>query len=653
MDTLLLILRVGLAVVFSVAGIAKLLDLPGSRKTVADFGVPRRFAAGAGLALPLTELVIAFLLLPASTAWWGSLGALVLLLTFIAAISITLSRGRAPDCHCFGQLHSEPAGPATLVRNGVLTACAGLLLIAGPSAAGASLADPVRRLSSIDGTLLIGELLLFGLVAILGWAVVQMMAQNGRILARLETDDDMIAAGGSVADVTASSRATHALPSLGVGAVAPDFTLPDLEGNSVTLAQLRAEHSRILLLFTDPGCGPCRAILPLVKQWQADAGRRLHIEVISRGDRAVNEERARAYSLSRVLLQADREVSRAYATGGTPAAVLIESDGTIGIPVAGGAEAIHALVTTLLGLESKPAQPTSMLPLTGRAPSFRLPTVSGAEVSLGALLGRGRPVMLHFMAPACGPCYELLPDIGGWQRHYHDRLTSVIVSSGTAHHNRLIMEEYGIDLGLVLLQEDREVFDAFGMRQMPSAMVIGDSGVIASEPSYGVHAVRALMADTLGLTLPELPQPVITRVNVGDPAPVFDRVDLQGELRHVGAPHGRDTVLLFWRPGCAHCEGLVPDLKAWEAHPDAPYILVISRGPKALNREFGIASPIVFDDDRFITRTYGVTGTPAAVVIDANGVIASPVGRGATGVRELLEPTMTLSTSAPDSPDQR
>ena len=36
--------------------------------------------------------------------------ALALLLAFVGGIVVNLARGTTPDCHCFGQLHSEPAG---------------------------------------------------------------------------------------------------------------------------------------------------------------------------------------------------------------------------------------------------------------------------------------------------------------------------------------------------------------------------------------------------------------------------------------------------------------------------------------------------------------------------------------------------------------
>jgi uncharacterized membrane protein YphA (DoxX/SURF4 family) len=117
----LLLARLLLALVFAVAGAAKLADREGSRGAVVDFGVPSALAAPLGLLLPLAELAVAATLLPASTAKWGALGALALLSVFVVGISINLARGRTPECHCFGQLHSAPVGWKTLARNVLLT----------------------------------------------------------------------------------------------------------------------------------------------------------------------------------------------------------------------------------------------------------------------------------------------------------------------------------------------------------------------------------------------------------------------------------------------------------------------------------------------------------------------------------------------------
>ena len=127
-DAGLLAARLLLAAVFLVAGLAKLADRAGSRKALVDFGVPVALAAPLGLLLPLAEIAVPAALVSIPSAWWGAVGALALLLLFVAGISVNLARGRKPDCHCFGQLHSTPAGWPTLVRNAVLAAIAGFVV---------------------------------------------------------------------------------------------------------------------------------------------------------------------------------------------------------------------------------------------------------------------------------------------------------------------------------------------------------------------------------------------------------------------------------------------------------------------------------------------------------------------------------------------
>ncbi len=108
MDLALLTARLLLAAVFAVAGIAKLLDRDGSRQALIGFGVPERLAPPLAILLPLAELIVAVALLPLVFAWWGAIGALALLGLFVVGIAISMARGEAPDCHCFGQIHSEP-----------------------------------------------------------------------------------------------------------------------------------------------------------------------------------------------------------------------------------------------------------------------------------------------------------------------------------------------------------------------------------------------------------------------------------------------------------------------------------------------------------------------------------------------------------------
>src|ERR671913_2017774 len=146
MGIALLAARLLLALVFLIAGLTKLADRKGSRQGMLDFGVPSTLATPLGILLPLAELAVASTLIPASTAWWGAAGALTLLLVFVAGISYNLARGRKPDCHCFGQLHSAPAGWTTLLRNGVLAGVAGFFPLGGRDTAGTG------AISSLGGT---------------------------------------------------------------------------------------------------------------------------------------------------------------------------------------------------------------------------------------------------------------------------------------------------------------------------------------------------------------------------------------------------------------------------------------------------------------------------------------------------------------------
>src|SRR5713101_398545 len=94
----LLIGRLFLSGVFLLAGITKLADRPGSRKSLVDFGLPNALAGVGAILLPLAEIAVGLCLIPARLAWYGTVGAVALLSLFILAIGTALVRGRKPDC---------------------------------------------------------------------------------------------------------------------------------------------------------------------------------------------------------------------------------------------------------------------------------------------------------------------------------------------------------------------------------------------------------------------------------------------------------------------------------------------------------------------------------------------------------------------------
>src|SRR5262249_29179531 len=121
MESILLLSRLFLAALFATAGTAKLADLKGAETAVRDFGAPETLVKPLSIVLPVSEIVIALLFFPLSSAWLGALAALVLLVWFTIGMGYQMWKGNAPDCHCFGQLHSEPVSAKSLIRNTIFS----------------------------------------------------------------------------------------------------------------------------------------------------------------------------------------------------------------------------------------------------------------------------------------------------------------------------------------------------------------------------------------------------------------------------------------------------------------------------------------------------------------------------------------------------
>jgi len=505
MDIALLLTRLLLASVFVVAGVGKLTDRSGTRQAIADFGVPSPLVAPLGVLLPLAELAVAAALLPASTAWWGAMGALVLLLLFVAGIGVNLARGHRPECHCFGQLRSQPAGWNTLARNLVLAALAAFVIWRGYGGAGPSAVGWLAELSTVQVVGLILGLAALGLIGALWLFVLNLLDQNGRILMRLEALEREHEAGPTPSPDEAPTPPSVGLP---VGDAAPEFELRGLRGETLTLAALRAAEKPVILLFTDPNCAPCTAMLPMIRRWQKEYDGELTISLVSRGAVEANRASSTEHGLRGVLLQDDWEVSEAYGVESTPSAVLVTPEGTIGSPVLEGADSISAFVEFMerdwlpthqggqTEVSPHPAAPgdgaapaAAKVPRVGEpAPRFELPDLNGATVALKYF--EGEKVIVVFWDPACGYCREMLADLRAWEDNTSGEAPRLlVVSTGTQEAN----EEMSLS-SPVVLDEQRAVGPAYGAPGSPSAVVVDERGKIASELAVGGPAVLSVLA---------------------------------------------------------------------------------------------------------------------------------------------------------------
>jgi thioredoxin-related protein len=118
---------------------------------------------------------------------------------------------------------------------------------------------------------------------------------------------------------------------------------------------------------------------------------------------------------------------------------------------------------------------------------------------------------------------------------------------------------------------------------------------------------------------------------------VLDLRDLDGRAVALADPAGRDTLVLFWNPGCGYCNAMRSDLLAWErdAGTYAPRLLVVSSGDPEQSRADGFRSIVARDTDYAASEAFGAGGTPMAVLIDGEGRIASGLVTGATAVLTL------------------
>jgi thiol-disulfide isomerase/thioredoxin len=387
---------------------------------------------------------------------------------------------------------------------------AGFVLWEGYNGSGPSVVAWLGVLSTAQLLGLLGGVLVLALLAGQWAFLVHLLRQNGRLLVRLEAVEASLAADGSVVAPSQNGTPRNQAEGLPVGTAAPDFNLSGLHGESITLEALRSSDKPVMLLFTDPGCGPCNAMLPEVGRWQQEHVQKLILALLSRGEVEENKTKASEHGLQNVLLQNDWEVSESYEVRGTPSAVLIAPDGKVATPVAGGEDGIRALLSYAVGERTQ-------LPMQSQQPQTQ-----------------GQP------CPNCGKVHAAAPTVAAAQK-------------------------------------------------------------------------------------------------VGEEAPEVKLPDLEGNTVELADFRGEVTLVLFWNPGCGFCQQMLPDLKQWEseAPESAPRIVVVSAGSEEANREMGLASPVLLDQNFAIGRAFGASGTPSAVLVDAEGKVASEVAVGAPAVMEL------------------
>lgn len=484
MEVVLLLIRIFLFAVFAAAGIGKLLDLQGSEKAVKEFGVPEDFAKPLSIALPVAELLIAVLLLPVSTAWLGAIGAFLLLAVFIGGMIWQMAKGNAPDCHCFGAIHSEPVSKKSLIRNVVFAILAFFLAARGANNQGLGFTELTSEMAL---QLILG----LGIVGLLGAVVFylkKISEQQLQIMRRIEILELVSHEGGHEVKRDEAGDPHDSLP---IGAIAPDFELPDLSGKLVTFEHLLTKAKPLLFIFVSPTCGPCQALLPEIEEWQNELKDKVEFVLFSSGEAKANAEKFGGTNFKRILLQQDKEISELFHAKWTPTAIFINADGIIASHLAVGDDGIRGLVKKIkaenLDREALFIGNGTELKIGEDIPEFAMTDVHGREITSKDFLGK--KTLVTFWSTTCPHCVKMAEDLQEWDREKGaDEPHLIVFSEGDVEAHK----EIGLKSPIVL-DEGYKTAEKFGMFGTPSAILVDERGKISSETAIGAGNIWALI----------------------------------------------------------------------------------------------------------------------------------------------------------------
>jgi peroxiredoxin len=139
-------------------------------------------------------------------------------------------------------------------------------------------------------------------------------------------------------------------------------------------------------------------------------------------------------------------------------------------------------------------------------------------------------------------------------------------------------------------------------------------------------------------------------LKVGDSAPDFELVSLDGETIRLSQFKGQPVLLSLSATWCPDCRLEAPLLQELhEEHPEL-VVLTVDSGEGAdvvqgFADEFGITYPILLDRDRKVMELYQVFAIPTNLFLDADGIIRAKVIEKATP--ELFEEMLPLIGVSP------
>ena len=129
----------------------------------------------------------------------------------------------------------------------------------------------------------------------------------------------------------------------------------------------------------------------------------------------------------------------------------------------------------------------------------------------------------------------------------------------------------------------------------------------------------------------ETAQPEAAGLAVGDLAPDFELMTMDGQTVRLSDYRGQRVFVNFWATWCPPCRAEMPDMQQLYEEQDVPVeILAVNLTASEKSEEdiaafvedFGLSFPILMDTNSETANTYKVKAVPASYMIDTTGRIA-------------------------------
>jgi len=284
------------------------------------------------------------------------------------------------------------------------------------------------------------------------------------------------------------------------------------------------------------------------------------------------------------------------------------------------------------------------------APAFRLKTIDGATIDLGALYGR-KAVYLKFWATWCVPCRQQMPHFEETYENAGNDLAVIAVNTGF---NDSLSDVRGyrraVRIKMPIVIDDGRLAKAFHLRVTPQHIVIGRDGrvlyvghLVDERLDIALHSART-EAPARVAAADEGPAPAVLRNGVFVPRTALKTTD--GRSIALSDPDGiRPTVIWFLSPWCesylaksrskraAACQAAREQAAQLSKDGHARWVGIASglwattEDLDRYRKENQVDIPLSLDETGAIFRSFGVTEVPTMMIVDGKGRIAKRIDR--------------------------